>query len=56
MAASKQDLSSWGGFQWRRKMEAFGDKDEAVVAVGPGGEIEAMWCVLISLCPYTGIY
>ena len=43
MAASKQDLSSWDGFQWRRKMEAFGDNDEAVVAVGPSGAIEAMW-------------
>lgn len=45
MAAGNQDLSSWNGFQWRRKMEAFGDNDEAVVATGPGGEIEAMWLV-----------
>lgn len=56
MAASKQELSSWDGFQWRRKMEAFGEKDEAVVAVGPGGEIEAMWLVSNSSCSYTGIY
>lgn len=45
MAAGNQDLSSWNGFQWRRKMEAFGDNDEAIVATGPGGEIEAMWLV-----------
>lgn len=54
MAASKQELSSWDGFQWRRKMEAFGDNDEAVVAVGPGGEIEAMWCVPSALWPIAG--
>ncbi|KAJ5359647.1 uncharacterized protein N7496_012060 [Penicillium cataractarum] len=42
MAAGNQDLSSWNGFQWRRKMEAFGDNDEAIVATGAGGEIEAM--------------
>jgi acid phosphatase len=45
MAAGNQDLSSWNGFQWRRKMEAFGDNDEAIVATGPGDEIEAMWFV-----------
>ncbi|KAJ5682927.1 hypothetical protein N7462_006092 [Penicillium macrosclerotiorum] len=42
MASSKQDLSSWEGFQWRRKMEAFGNNDESVVAMGPGAEIEAI--------------
>ncbi|KAJ6121129.1 hypothetical protein N7523_005409 [Penicillium sp. IBT 18751x] len=41
-AASKQDMSTWDGFQWRRKMEAFGDNDEAIIATGPGGEIEAI--------------
>lgn len=46
MAAGNQDLSSWNGFQWRRKMEAFGDNDEAIVATGAGGEIEAMWLVI----------
>ncbi|OGE52546.1 hypothetical protein PENARI_c010G07248 [Penicillium arizonense] len=42
MASSSKDLSTWNGFQWRRKMEAFGSNDESVVAPGPGGEIEAM--------------
>ncbi|KAJ5167461.1 uncharacterized protein N7482_006242 [Penicillium canariense] len=42
MAASNKELSSWNGFQWRRKMEAFGNNDESVVAAGPGNEIEAM--------------
>jgi hypothetical protein len=46
MAAGNQDLSSWNGFQWRRKMEAFGDNDEAIVATGAGGEIEAIWFVI----------
>ncbi len=46
-ASSKQDISSWDGFQWRRKMEAFGNNDESVVAAGPGGEIEAMWLVKV---------
>ncbi|KAL1999620.1 hypothetical protein VTN02DRAFT_4265 [Thermoascus thermophilus] len=41
-AASKQDMSTWDTFQWRRKMEAFGHDDEAVVAVGPEGEAEGI--------------
>lgn len=45
MAASEKDLSSWNGFQWRRKMEAFGDRDESVVAVGATGDIEGIWQV-----------
>ncbi|KAK1139376.1 hypothetical protein N8T08_000827 [Aspergillus melleus] len=43
MAASNQDVSSWNGFQWRRKMETFGDNDESVVAVGATGDIEGIW-------------
>jgi len=42
MAASKQDISEWDKFQWRRKMEVFGNADEAVIATGPGGEIEGI--------------
>ena len=43
MAASNQDLSQWKGFEWRKKTEAFGDRDEAVVAVGATGDIEGIW-------------
>lgn len=46
MAASNQELSSWNGFQWRRKMEAFGDSDQSIVAVGAGNEIEGIWSVI----------
>ncbi|BAE56040.1 unnamed protein product [Aspergillus oryzae RIB40] len=42
MAASNQDLSQWKGFEWRKKTEAFGDRDEAVVAVGATGDIEGI--------------
>ena len=45
MAASNQDVSAWNSFQWRRKMEAFGNKDESVVAIGATGEIEGIWQV-----------
>lgn len=45
MTASNQDLSKWNGFQWRRKTESFGDRDEAVVAVGATGNIEGIWQV-----------
>lgn len=45
MAASNQDLTAWNGFEWRRKMESFGNKDEAVVAVGATGDIEGIWQV-----------
>jgi acid phosphatase len=43
MAASKQDISKWDKFQWRRKMEVIGNADEAVIATGPRGEIEGIW-------------
>ncbi|KAJ5648921.1 uncharacterized protein N7484_002644 [Penicillium longicatenatum] len=42
IAASKNDLSSWDGFQWRRKIETFGDNDEARVAAGPGGNLDSI--------------
>ncbi|KAJ9231396.1 hypothetical protein DTO169E5_8008 [Paecilomyces variotii] len=42
MVASNEDLSQWNSFQWRRKMEAFGRNDEAVVSLGPEGEIEGI--------------
>lgn len=45
MAAGNQDLTAWNGFDWRRKMESFGSKDEAVVAVGATGDIEGIWQV-----------
>lgn len=45
MVASNEDLSQWNSFQWRRKMEAFGRNDEAVVSLGPEGEIEGIWSV-----------
>lgn len=42
MAASNRDISKWT-FQWRRKLETFGDDDESIVTSGPGGEIEGIW-------------
>ncbi|KAL5342451.1 histidine phosphatase superfamily [Aspergillus crustosus] len=42
MAASNEQLSSWNGFQWRRKMETFGDKDQTIVTIGAGGDIEGI--------------
>ena len=45
MAASKEDLSSWDNFNWRRQMERFGDNDEALTAVGPEGESRGIWQV-----------
>ncbi|KAL4880932.1 histidine phosphatase superfamily [Aspergillus karnatakaensis] len=42
MAASNEELSSWNDFQWRRKMETFGDRDQSIVTVGAGGDIEGI--------------
>ncbi|KAL4893671.1 phosphoglycerate mutase-like protein [Aspergillus ambiguus] len=42
MAASNQDVSSWNGFQWRRKMEALGHNDESIVATGATGAVEGI--------------
>ncbi|PWY89987.1 phosphoglycerate mutase-like protein [Aspergillus heteromorphus CBS 117.55] len=43
MASSNKDITSWNGFQWRRKLETVGSKDESVVAVGATGDIEGIW-------------
>lgn len=43
MAASNKDLTTWNGFQWRRKHESFGSKDETVAAVGASGEVDGIW-------------
>lgn len=48
IAASKQELTDWNGFQWRRRIEAFGANDESVAARGPSGEIEGIWYVVTS--------
>ncbi|KAK2762265.1 hypothetical protein FQN54_001275 [Arachnomyces sp. PD_36] len=45
MAASKEDLSRWDGFNWRRQMERFGENDESLTAVGPEGESQGI-CAL----------
>ncbi|KAJ5681187.1 hypothetical protein N7536_012326 [Penicillium majusculum] len=42
MASSSKDLSEWNGFQWRRRMESFGNNDQSVIATAPGGPVEAM--------------
>ncbi|CBF88456.1 putative acid phosphatase [Aspergillus nidulans FGSC A4] len=42
MAASNEDLSSWNAFKWRRKFETFGDRDQTIVTVGAGGDIEGI--------------
>ncbi|PYH92558.1 phosphoglycerate mutase-like protein [Aspergillus ellipticus CBS 707.79] len=42
MASSDKDMTSWNGFQWRRKLETLGSKDESVVAVGATGDIESI--------------
>ncbi|OAX80650.1 hypothetical protein ACJ72_05013 [Emergomyces africanus] len=42
IAGSKEDLSGWDSFQWRRRMETFGENDQALVAVGPEGEAEGV--------------
>ncbi|KAL2822375.1 histidine phosphatase superfamily [Aspergillus cavernicola] len=42
MAAGNEELSSWNGFQWRRKMETFGDRDQSIVTVGAGGDVEGI--------------
>ncbi|KAM5435420.1 putative acid phosphatase [Microsporum canis] len=42
MASSRQDLSTWDTFQWKRRMERFGDADEPVIALGPKGEVDGI--------------
>ncbi|KAK2751063.1 hypothetical protein FQN57_000138 [Myotisia sp. PD_48] len=42
MALTKQDMSSWDTFQWKRRMERFGDHDEPIIATGPDSELEGI--------------
>lgn len=35
--------SQWGTLEWRRRLEKFGDKDAAVLATGPRGELDGVW-------------
>lgn len=40
---TKTDWSSSDDFQWRRRLETFGDNDASVLSSGPNGEIDAVW-------------
>jgi acid phosphatase len=53
MAAGNESLTSWNDFQWRRKMETFGDRDQSIVTVGAGGDIEGIWQVIRDTDGYT---
>ena len=44
IAASDQELTDWNGFQWRRRIEAFGSNDDSIAARGPAGENKGIWC------------
>lgn len=37
------DWSTWNDFQWRRRMETFGDDDRPVLAAGPSGLVDTVW-------------
>lgn len=40
---TKADSSSWDHFEWRRRLETFGDNDSPYIARGPNGEIDGVW-------------
>ena len=40
---TKTDSLSWDEFQWRRRIETFGEDDGPVTATGPKGEIDGVW-------------
>ena len=40
---TKADASTWDELHWRRRLETFGDRDQAVFASGPKGEIDNVW-------------
>lgn len=40
---AKADASAWDELHWRRRLETFGDRDQAVFASGPNGEIDNVW-------------
>ena len=40
---TKTDWSSWNDFQWRRRIETFGDDDRPVLAAGPEGKVDTVW-------------
>lgn len=40
---TKTDGSTWNDFQWRRRIETFGDDDRPVLAAGPTGTVDTVW-------------
>lgn len=40
---TKTDWSTWNDFQWRRRIETFGDDDRPVLAAGPNGTVDTVW-------------
>ena len=38
------DWSQWGSLQYRRRLERFSEDDSPVVATGPKGQYDAIWC------------
>lgn len=41
---TNRDWSSWTDFQWRRRIETFGEDDNPVLAAGPTGMVDTVWC------------
>lgn len=37
-------------------MERFGDTDEPVIALGPKGEVDGIWYVLLVICCHHRIF
>lgn len=39
------DVTKWDSLQWRRRLETFGEDDGPIIAAGPAGEVDGIWCV-----------
>jgi hypothetical protein len=42
------DWSQWDGLKYRRRLETFGTDDVPLIATGPNGEFDGVWCVIHS--------
>ena len=41
---STTDWKNWDELKYRRRLETFGMDDGPVIASGPNGEFDAVWC------------
>ena len=40
---TEKKASQWDRFEWRRRLETFGEDDGPIIAAGPRAEVDSIW-------------